>query len=123
MFPDDEWREESAERAEGMQPSRMPGDAPPALGLPKKATCTVGEAHEHTGISKRQLRYYVEDGTLLAVNAARVPVGSASGRRKGGERDRWRIVVRRSEPFQADGFKSFLTLEEFIRSRFNKECK
>lgn len=97
--------------------------APAALGLPNKATCTVGEAHRYTGISKRQINYYVKDGTLLAVNSARIPVGQETAKRKGGKLDRWRIVVRRTSDFASDGFKTFQTLEEFINSRFNREVQ
>lgn len=98
---------------------------PVALGLPNKATCTVGEAHRHTGLSVRQLRYFVADGTLLAVNAARRPVGQheagRGGARRHGKLDRWRIVVRRTEAFLQDDYRHFQTLEEFILSRTNKE--
>lgn len=108
--------------AGALQTARAAGGAP-VLGLPAKATCTVGEAHLCTGISERQINYYVEDGTLLAINSARVPVGKRSARRKGGKLNRWRIVVRRGEDFKAENFIAFLTLEEFVRSRMNKEDK
>lgn len=114
MFPEDDPRRGNA----GAEPPQTACRR--SLALPRKATCTVGEAHEATGISRRQIRYYVEDGTLLAVNAARVPAGSAAGR--GGRRnkiDRWRIVVRRSDDFKAENYAAFMTLEEFVRSRLN----
>jgi hypothetical protein len=115
MFPDLEAvvREERRADAEPMQPR--------ALVLPSKPTCTVGEAAAATGISKRQLRYYVEDGTLLAVNSARVPVGSKSDAHPTNKFDSWRIVVRRSPEFHSDGTNHFLTLAEFVRSRFNNK--
>lgn len=118
MFADEQPAQ--AALAEGVQPSCMP-DAAPALGLPRKATCTVWEAHVCTGISERQINYFVTDGTLLAINSSRVPVGKRVNFRKGGKHDRWRIVVRRSDDFKADNFIAFLTLEEFVRSRMNKE--
>lgn len=116
LFPDEEpVQADCTGRAEG---------APAALGLPNKATCTVGEAHRHTGFSVRQLRYFVADGTLLAVNAARRPVGKSEGRggaRRHGKLDSWRIVVRRTDAFMPDDYKHFQTLEEFLLSRTNKE--
>ena len=119
MFPHLEPAHAACEaQAGGVQPQAVA-----ALGLPNKPTCTVGEAFAHTGISKRQFRYYVEDGTLLAVNAARVPVGQVLGSRQGGERDRWRIVVRRTDAFKSEEFKLSFSLEEFICSRFNREIK
>ncbi len=92
------------------------------LSLPRKPTCTAGEAAACTGISVRQIRNYVDDGTLLAINAARTPVGvrPPSGR-PANAYDRWRIVVRRGTEFAADGYNSFLTLEEFILGRLNRE--
>lgn len=100
--------------AAGVQPA-------PALGLPNKATCTASEAHRCTGYSVRQLRYFVADGSLMAINAARVPVGKRTGKGKGRNINSWRIVVRRSPEFMADGFKMFQTLEEFLLSRTNRE--
>jgi hypothetical protein len=119
MFPHLE-----ADRDEGRTPPAgglQARCAAPALGLPNKATCTVREAHACTGISERQFNYYVDDGTLLAINSARVPVGRRVGKRKGGKLNRWRIVVRRGDEFKADHFAAFLTLEEFVRSRMNTE--
>ena len=119
LFPDEEPAEPVHEECTGRA-----GGEPAALGLPNKATCTVGEAHRHTGFSVRQLRYFVADGTLLAVNAARRPVGKSEGRggaRRHGKLDSWRIVVRRTEAFLQDDYKHFQTLEEFILSRTNKE--
>jgi hypothetical protein len=97
------------------------GGAVDCLSLPCKPTCTAGEAARHTGFSVRQIRYFVCDGSLLAINAARVPVGKRAAKRRGGKLDRWRIVVRRGADFQADRFSTFQTLEEFISSRLNKE--
>jgi hypothetical protein len=103
-----------------------PAAAAPALSLPRKPTCTVGEARACTGISIRQLRYYVEDGSLLAVNSARRPVGSKAdaGDAPANKLDRWRIVVRRGAEFaDAGAYGKFQTLEEFIRGRFNREAQ
>ena len=114
---------EEAEAAGGAQ-AACGGRAADVLGLPGKATCTVGEAHRYTGISERQLRYFVADGTLLAINVARVPVArdaERGGARRRGKLDRWRIVVRRHGAFMEDGYRHFLTLEEFLASRANKE--
>ncbi len=124
MFPEIERQHAPAVHAPCTTPAG--GVQPPALGLPNKATCTVLEAHRHTGVSVRQLRYFVADGTLLAVNAARRPVGKGGDERRGGARrhgklDRWRIVVRRSPAFMVDDYKHFKTLEEFLLSRTNKE--
>lgn len=121
MFPE---LEPAAEQDREPRAAREEGE-PAALGLPNKATCTVGEAHQYTGISVRQLRYWVDDGTLLAVNAARVPVSQCGeergGARRSGKLDRWRIVVRRTAVFEQADYRHFQTLEEFIRSRTNKE--
>lgn len=92
-----------------------------AIDLPKKPTCTAQEAAAATGFSVRQFRYWVDDGTLLAINGARKPVGKKVGRRTQ-QREAWRIVVRRGEEFKSDAFAAFLTLDEFIKSRMNVEA-
>ncbi len=91
-----------------------------ALELPNKPTCTPAEAAFATGISERQIRYWVEDGTLLAINAARCPVGARGGRQS--INDRWRIVVRRGPGFEADNMRAFLTLDELLRKGSNMEA-
>lgn len=91
------------------------------LVLPKKPTCTVVEAAAATGISERQIRYYVEDGTLLAINAARCPVGARAG--KTSLNDRWRIVVRRAPGYDGENMRAFLTLEELLVRASNMEAK
>jgi hypothetical protein len=96
---------------ETIQRHSPPGSADDILSLPNKATCTVQEASVATGVSQSQIKYWVEDGTLLAINSARHPV-SGQHRRKN-ERNRWRIVVRRAQ-YQAQEYKAFLTLEELI---------
>ncbi len=120
LFPELEPREEA-----DAQPARTVSaagvQAAPMLGLPNKATCTASEAHRCTGYSVRQLRYFVADGSLLAINAARVPVGKRTGKGKGRNINSWRIVVRRSPEFLTDNCKMFQTLEEFLLSRTNRE--
>ena len=94
----------------------------PVLALPAKPTCTPSEAAAATGISERQIRYWVDDGTLLAVNAARCPVGAQhSGRRS--QRDRWRIVVRRADGYEGDNMRAFLTLDELVVRASNMEAE
>lgn len=89
---------------------------PPILPLPNKATCTPLEAAQTTGFaSVRQFRNWVEDGTLLAVNAARHAVSGRSIRAS------WRIVVRRVPQFSEPEHRSFHTLEELIERSSNKE--
>lgn len=93
----------------------------PVLALPAKPTCTSVEAARATGISERQIRNWVMDGTLLAVNAARCPVGAANGRQS--KIDRWRIVVRRAPGFDTEGMRAFLTLDELVRRASNMEAE
>jgi hypothetical protein len=112
LFP--EW-----ERAQA-QARQAPGDgaaaAPCILPLPPKPTCTPDEAARTTGLaSVRQFRNWVEDGTLLAVDAARHAVSGKSIRAS------WRIVVRRSPAFDLPEHKHFLTLDELIRRASNLE--
>lgn len=81
-------------------------------------TCTPQQAHRATGVSVRQLKYWVEDGTLLAVNSARSPVCGEGKRR--GKLDRWRIVVRRVPGlFDTDEMRAFPTLEELVAQATN----
>jgi hypothetical protein len=86
------------------------------LPLPQKPTCTPQEAAQVTGFaSVRQFRNWVEDGTLLAVDAARNAVHGRSIRAS------WRIVVRRVAGFDTPAHAHFLTLEELIRRASNIE--
>lgn len=88
------------------------------LRLPNKATCTPQEASAATGISVSQFRNWVDDGTLLAVNASRDPI-NAQNKRKG-ILNAWRIVVRRVNEFKRTDCECFLTLDELIEKSSNK---
>ena len=95
----------------------------PILALPRKPTCTPVEAARATGISERQIRYWVTDGTLLAVNSSRCPVGGQSACGRKSKLDRWRIVVRRVPGYEGEKMRAFLTLEELVRKASNMESK
>lgn len=86
------------------------------LPLPNKPTCTPREAADCLGMSGRQIRYFVEDGTLLAINSSREP---ASGRNPEARRNFWRVVVRRGADLRGGEFDKFMTLEEFVQRRNN----
>jgi hypothetical protein len=88
------------------------------IALPAKGTCTPQEAVASLcgAVSLRQLRYWIEDGTLLAINSAREPISGKKKRK--GRRDNWRIVVRRSELFPKDKYP-VSTLEELVPSIAN----
>ena len=90
----------------------------PIITLPAKATVTPPEAARALGISARQIRYLVKDGTLLAIDASRHPAG---GKKTNNTRTPWRVVVRRGAEFSSTEFKAFQTLEEFARARSNLE--
>ena len=94
------------------------GELRGVLRLPGKATCTPQEASAATGISVSQFRNWVDDGTLLAVNASRDPVNARD--KRVGKLNAWRIVVRRSHEFEREDCKCFLTLEELIDKASNK---
>jgi hypothetical protein len=99
----------------GVQDTRVP------LALPRKPTCTPPEAAAALGVSERQVRYWVDDGTLLAINSARCPIGPVRGRQS--KLDRWRIVVRRVPgATDSEAMKAFLTLEELVLKASNKEA-
>ena len=68
----------------GLEPGR-PSDAP-VFQLPRKTTCTPAEAARAIGISERQVRYLIEDGSLLAMSSNRDPESA--------ERPQWRVIVR-----------------------------
>ena len=79
----------------------------PAFALPKKPTCTPSEAALCTGISERQIRYLIEDGSLLAISANRDPENAM--------RPQWRVVVK-MERVPPTGGKG-KTLEELVEGR------
>jgi len=78
------------------------------------------EASLATGFSERQIKYWVEDGTLLAINSARDPVQHAKREKNQDKKnlDRWRIVVRRTGR-EDEKYKAFLTLEELVEKASN----
>lgn len=92
----------------------------PVLQLPRKPTCTPPEAATATGISRRQIRYWIEDGTLLAINSRRDPIGDAD-RGKRGQLDRWRVVVRRTEAFPRGKYPA-RALDELLHEITNVEA-
>ena len=77
--------------------------------LPKKPTCTPSEAARATGLSERQIRYCIEDGSLLAMSANRDPESAM--------RPQWRVVVRIDRVAPAG--KAGRTLSEFCAERMN----
>jgi hypothetical protein len=77
--------------------------------LPKKPTCTPSEAARATGLSERQIRYCIEDGSLLAMSANRDPEAAM--------RPQWRVIVRLDRVVPAG--KSGRTLSEFCAARMN----
>jgi hypothetical protein len=77
--------------------------------LPKKPTCTPGEAAAAIGISERQIRNMIETGELLAISSNLVPEKAL--------RPQWRVVVRQARPVPAD--KVGLTLEETVAGRMS----
>ena len=86
------------------------------LPLPAKATVTPPEAARVLGCTARQIRFLVDDGTLLAID-----VGRHVARRSRDQRTPWRVVVRRGTEFDKPEFEHFLTLEEFVGKRSNLE--
>ena len=97
------------------------GRAPAATGhLPN--TCTPEQAHRAIGVSVRQIKYWVEDGTLLAVNSARCPIHGRA--KKKGKLDRWRVVVRRVPGlFDTPEMMAFPTLEELVAKASNARAR
>lgn len=73
-----------------------------AAALPAKGTMTLAEAAVHLGMSRRQVEYLVEDGTLMSLYA---------NRKQNPERRHARPIVRLERPYDPDR-KKFLTLEE-----------
>jgi len=113
MFPEIERRH--ADMAH--EPCRPSADPRAAAAERLPNTCTPEQAHRATGVSVRQLKYWVEDGTLLAVNSARCPV---CGPKRRGKLDRWRIVVRRVPGlFDTAEMLAYPTLEELVARASN----
>lgn len=77
--------------------------------LPRKPTCTPAEAAKAMGISERQIRYLIEDGSLLAMSANRDPEGA--------ERPAWRVIVRMER--KAPAGRAGRTLQEECARRMN----
>ena len=98
--------------------TRAAGPVSAALALPRKATCSASEAAHALGVSSRQIRYWVEDGTLLAVDSSRNPT---SANRPAGRLRRWRVVVRRKDGSAIPEQNEFLTLAELLPRITNKE--
>lgn len=85
--------------------------------LPDKPTCTPVEAARCLGVTSRQIRHWVQEGVLLAIDSSRMPI---TGKRETGKLRRWRIVVHRAdESITADN--DFLTLAELLPRITNKE--
>jgi hypothetical protein len=79
------------------------------------------EAAHALGVSERQVKYWITDGTLLAINAARDPLQHTKPvNERGNRRDYWRVVVRRAG-FEEPRYKKYLTLEELINRYSNRE--
>lgn len=93
----------------------IPGLAPNDAGvtsrfqLPRKPTCTPAEAAACLGMSERQIRYLITDGTLLAMSANRDPETA--------ERPAWRVIVRMDR--KAPSGTAGRTLEEECTRRMN----
>ncbi len=78
--------------------------------LPNKATCTPAEAAQSTGLSERQVRYLIEDGSLLAMSANRDTELTS--------RPQWRVIVRIDRPLPAG--RTGRTLDELVKARLNQ---
>ena len=92
----------------GLEPENT-ADAPP-FQLPKKPTCTPAEAARAIGISERQVRYLIEDGSLLAMSSNRDPDSA--------ERPQWRVIVRMER--KAPAGRAGRTLAEECEKRMNQ---
>jgi len=77
--------------------------------LPRKPTCTPSEAAAATGMSERQIRYCIEDGSLLAMSANRDPDAAM--------RPQLRVIVRMDRVPPAG--RAGRTLSEFCTARMN----
>lgn|GEM_PF-4945053 len=114
LFP--EMHEHRAEDMQEQCKPSAPDDRAPIGRLPN--TCTPAQAHRAIGVSVRQIKYWVEDGTVLAVNSARNPIHGRA--KKKGKLDRWRIVVRRVPGlFDTPEMMAFPTLEELVAKASN----
>jgi hypothetical protein len=78
--------------------------------LPRKPTCTPAEAARALGISERQIRYLIEDGSLLAMSSNRDPESA--------ERPAWRVIVRMER--KAPVGRAGRTLAEECEKRMNQ---
>lgn len=103
-------------------PAELSPEKPAAsvLALPNKTTCRPNEAAAALGVSARQIRYWVEDGTLLAVDSSRNPTAKD---RPAGKLRRWRVVVRRRDGSPVPAANEFLTLAELLPRITNKEIQ
>ena len=90
----------------GMEPR---AETAPAFELPRKPTCTPSEAARSTGLSERQIRYLIEDGSLLAMSANRDPEAAM--------RPQWRVIVRMDRVAPAG--RHGRTLSELCAERMN----
>ncbi len=95
-----------------------PEQAGQIIRLPDKPTCTPAEASRCLGVSVRQIRYWVQEGVLLAIDSSRNPV---SGTRQDNRKRFWRVVVHRADDSCTPEANEFLTLAEFILRNTNKE--
>ena len=98
------------------QQPNIPGLDPQGAGesglfqLPRKPTCTPAEAARAIGISERQVRYLIEDGSLLAMSSNRDPDSA--------ERPQWRVIVRMER--KAPAGRAGRTLAEECEKRMNQ---
>jgi hypothetical protein len=117
----------AADAAAAAGAAQAAGRAPAApaqlMMLPAKSTVTPPEAARILGVSVRQVRYLVLEGSLLAIDPGRQVVRNRD-KAEDGRRRPWRVVVRRAGlPAQLEGAKGmFLTLEEFLIQRSNLEA-
>ena len=76
--------------------------------LPKKATCTPGEAAAAIGVSERQIRNWIDTGELAAI--------SSNKDLEAALRPHWRVIVKLERPFVPYRTKG-LSLEEVVERR------
>ena len=116
----DKWKEQdlfgSAIPARITPAAPVPGGC--IIPLPDKPTCTPREAARCLGVTSRQIRHWVQEGVLLAIDSSRIPV---SGRKPDGRLRRWRVVVRRADESITPDNEEFLTLAELLPRITNEE--